>query len=101
VSFVGSASSGPEQRSSEILEAQSLGTARRFEAPARGPDPGEEVIMGASSDTFVKYPRTPHLFGSRGTDDDKPLGRAESANLIADRSLIAEEKLDGTRDGRM
>jgi hypothetical protein len=55
--------------------------------------------MGASSDTFVKYPRTPHLFGSRGTDDDKHLGRAESARLIADRSLIIEEKLDGTNVG--
>jgi hypothetical protein len=30
--------------------------------------------MGRSNDEFVKYPRTPHLFGSRGTDDDKHLG---------------------------
>jgi hypothetical protein len=29
--------------------------------------------MGASRDDFVKYPRTPHLFGARGTDDDKHL----------------------------
>jgi hypothetical protein len=27
--------------------------------------------MGASRDDFTKYPRTPHLFGSKGTDDDK------------------------------
>ena len=55
--------------------------------------------MGASSETYIKYPRTPHLFGSRGTDDDKHLGRGESADLIADPSLIVEEKLDGTNVG--
>ena len=55
--------------------------------------------MGASSDTFTKYPRTPHLFGSRGTDDDKHLGQAESLRLLADPSLIVEEKLDGTNVG--
>jgi hypothetical protein len=55
--------------------------------------------MGASRDDFIKYPRTPHLFGSRGTDDDKHLGSEESANFIADPSLIVEEKLDGTNVG--
>ncbi len=55
--------------------------------------------MGASNDDFTKYPRTPHLFGSRGTDDDKHLGPDESLQLIADRSLIVEEKLDGTNVG--
>ena len=55
--------------------------------------------MGASRDDFVKYPRTPHLFGSRGTDDDKHLGQAESVAFIADTSLIVEEKLDGTNTG--
>ena len=55
--------------------------------------------MGASRDDFIKYPRTPHLFGSRGTDDDKHLGRQESLALIADSSLIVEEKLDGTNTG--
>jgi hypothetical protein len=55
--------------------------------------------MGASNDTFIKYPRTPHLFGSRGTDDDKHLNRGESSDLIADPSLIVEEKLDGTNVG--
>jgi hypothetical protein len=55
--------------------------------------------MGASRDDFVKYPRTPHLFGSKGTDDDKHLGPKESAAFVADASLIAEEKLDGTNVG--
>ncbi len=55
--------------------------------------------MGASRDDFVKYPRTPHLFGSRGTDDDKHLGPTESLDFITDASLIVEEKLDGTNVG--
>ena len=55
--------------------------------------------MGASRNEFVKYPRTPHLFGSRGTTDDKHLGDADSARFLGDRSLIVEEKLDGTNVG--
>lgn len=55
--------------------------------------------MGSSRDDFVKYPRTPHLFGSKGTDDDKHLGAKESRAFIADPSLIVEEKLDGTNVG--
>lgn len=55
--------------------------------------------MGASHGDFIKYPRTPHLFGSKGTDDDKHLGEAESIRFIADGSLIVEEKLDGTNVG--
>ena len=55
--------------------------------------------MGATRDDFVKYPRTPHLFGSQGTDDDKHLGRKESEVFIADPSLIVEEKVDGTNVG--
>jgi len=55
--------------------------------------------MGASRDDFVKYPRTPHLFGSKGTDGDKHLGEAESVEFIADESLIVEEKIDGTNVG--
>ena len=55
--------------------------------------------MGRSHDEFVKYPRTPHLFGSKGTDDDKHLGEAESLRFIADGSLIVEEKIDGTNVG--
>ena len=55
--------------------------------------------MGASRDDFRKYPRTPHLFGSKGTDDDKHLGRRESEAFLANPSLIAEEKIDGTNVG--
>lgn len=55
--------------------------------------------MGASRDDFVKYPRTPHLFGSKGTDDDKHLSEAESVEFIGDESLIVEEKIDGTNVG--
>jgi hypothetical protein len=47
----------------------------------------------------VKYPRTPHLFGSTGTDDDRHLGPAESSLIAAHESLIVEEKLDGTNVG--
>ena len=55
--------------------------------------------MGASRDDFIKYPRTPHLFGSRGTDDDKHLNRTDSEAFITHPSLIVEEKLDGTNVG--
>ncbi|MCC6418629.1 MAG: RNA ligase family protein [Gemmataceae bacterium] len=55
--------------------------------------------MGASRDDFVKYPRTPHLFGSKGTDDDKHMSEAESIEFIADKSLIVEEKIDGMNVG--
>ncbi len=55
--------------------------------------------MGTSQGDFTKYPRTPHLFGSKGTDDDKHLGEAESKEFIADESLIIEEKIDGTNVG--
>ena len=55
--------------------------------------------MGSSHGDFTKYPRTPHLFGSRGTDDDKHLSEAESRRFIADPSLIVEEKIDGTNVG--
>ena len=44
-------------------------------------------------------PRTPHLFGSKGTDDDKHLGEAESQRFVSDESLIVEEKIDGTNVG--
>lgn len=55
--------------------------------------------MGSSRDDFIKYPRTPHLFGSEGTDDDKHLDEAESDQFIGDDSLIVEEKIDGTNVG--
>ncbi len=55
--------------------------------------------MGASRDDFVKYPRTPHLFGSIGTVDDRHLGESESLDFVSDDSLIVEEKIDGTNVG--
>ncbi|QDT91762.1 RNA ligase family protein [Gimesia algae] len=55
--------------------------------------------MSQSHNEFVKYPRTPHLFGSTGTDDDKHLGENESNQFIANESLIIEEKIDGTNVG--
>jgi len=55
--------------------------------------------MGSSNDVFIKYPRTPHLFGSKGTDDDKHLGEKESSRFISQPSLIVEEKIDGTNVG--
>lgn len=55
--------------------------------------------MGATRDNFIKYPRTPHLFGSTGTADDKHLSRKDSERLATDPSLIVEEKLDGTNVG--
>jgi hypothetical protein len=55
--------------------------------------------MGASRDHFTKYPRTPHLFGSKGTDDDRHLGPRQSASFVKNASLIVEEKLDGTNVG--
>jgi hypothetical protein len=55
--------------------------------------------MGATRDNFIKYPRTPHLFGSRGTDDDKHLDHKASEAFIANPSLVVEEKLDGTNVG--
>lgn len=58
-----------------------------------------QTAMGASRDDFVKYPRTPHLFGSKGTDDDRHLGKKASEKLISDVSLVVEEKLDGTNAG--
>lgn len=55
--------------------------------------------MGASHGAFIKYPRTPHLFGSSGTDDDKHLNESDSELFLKDPSLIVEEKIDGTNVG--
>jgi len=50
--------------------------------------------MGATRDDFIKYARTPHLFCSKGTDDDRHLGREESEAFIADPShYLAEAEL--------
>jgi hypothetical protein len=55
--------------------------------------------VGRSRDDFVKYPRTPHLSGSTGTDDDRHLDAADSKSFLSDPSLIVEEKIDGTNVG--
>ena len=55
--------------------------------------------MGTSHGDFVKYPHTPHLFGSKGTEDDKHLNEADSIEFISNDSLIVEEKIDGTNVG--
>ena len=55
--------------------------------------------MGASYGDFTKYPRTPHLFGAKGTDDDKHMSNSESLKFVSDDSLIIEEKIDGTNVG--
>lgn len=55
--------------------------------------------MGTSHSDFTKYPRTPHPFGSKGTDDDKHLNKADSKRFVSDECLIVEEKLDGTNVG--
>ncbi len=55
--------------------------------------------MGTSHGDFVKYPRTPHLFGSTGTADDTHLSAQQSVEFLANESLIVEEKIDGTNVG--
>lgn len=55
--------------------------------------------MGTSHGDFIKYPRTPHLFGSTGTDDDRHMNEADSIAFLRDESLIVEEKVDGTNVG--
>lgn len=54
--------------------------------------------MGISHGNFTKYPRTPHIFNSKGIDD-KYLNEKDSLAIINDDSLIIEEKLDGTNVG--
>lgn len=54
--------------------------------------------MGTSHGNFTKYPRTPHIFNSKGIDD-KYLNEKDSLAIINDDSLIIEEKLDGTNVG--
>ena len=55
--------------------------------------------MGQSRDSFTKYPRTPHIFGSRGTSDDKYLSENDSLELIRSSGLVIEEKVDGANVG--
>lgn len=55
--------------------------------------------MGTTRGNFIKYPRTPHLFGSKGTDDDRHMNERRSLDFLSDESLIVEEKIDGTNVG--
>jgi hypothetical protein len=55
--------------------------------------------MGTSQGDFVKYPKTPHLFGSTGTTDDAHLSARQSMEFLANESLLIEEKIDGTNVG--
>lgn len=47
----------------------------------------------------IAFPRTPHLFGSTGTNDDRYLCAEASHRFLSDQSLIVEEKLDGANVG--
>ncbi|MEK7482872.1 MAG: RNA ligase family protein [Planctomycetota bacterium] len=57
--------------------------------------------MGRSTEEFVKYPRTPHIFCeySKMSYDDKGLTLEESKALLQKKQIILEEKLDGTNVG--
>ena len=54
--------------------------------------------MGASRDEFVKYPRTPHLEGSRLQPGDSAADQTPLASL-AGLNLAIEEKVDGANSG--
>jgi hypothetical protein len=58
----------------------------------------EGVGHGCFTRRITKYPRTPHLFDSRDTDDDKHLGPRESAAFLADASLIRKSDRDFIED---
>ena len=47
--------------------------------------------MGASRDQFIKYPRTPHLFGSKGTKDDRHMDEKSSNAFIAEAHEVKLE----------
>lgn len=55
--------------------------------------------MGNSRGDFLKFPRTPHIFGSKGTTDDKRLSDEDSLKIILDNDLVVEEKIDGSNTG--
>jgi len=50
-------------------------------------------------DKIIKYPRTPHLYGSHVHDDDKVISEDKSLSLIQNTSLVIEEKVDGSNVG--
>jgi len=55
--------------------------------------------MSRLQEVPIAFPRTPHLFGSSGTDDDRYLCADASRRILDDQSLIIEEKLDGANVG--
>lgn len=57
--------------------------------------------MGASTDDFVKYPKTMHLHGSKVANEDKMLTEKETTDLLKKNNVnfIWESKLDGTNVG--
>ncbi len=55
--------------------------------------------MEISHGDLTKYPRTPHLFESKGTADDKPLREQQALQFLSDASVIVEEKIDGANVG--
>lgn len=55
--------------------------------------------MSRLQEVEIAFPRTPHLFGSTGTDDDRYLCAEASHRFLNDPSLIVEEKLDGANVG--
>jgi len=51
--------------------------------------------MGTSHGDFIKFPRTPHVAGSTGTDDDRHLTEATSRRILSSPDLVCTEKVDG------
>lgn len=47
---------------------------------------------------FYPFPRTPHLWGSQGTDDDRRLSEDETNERLG-KHLVIQEKLDGSNVG--
>ena len=47
-----------------------------------------------NQDKIIKYPRTPHLHGSRLQPGDEDLSQRPFSD-IADRHVVLEEKIDG------
>lgn len=57
--------------------------------------------MGAGNENFIKYPKTPHLWGSKLADDDKMLSEMLTNKMLATKNVdfVWESKLDGTNVG--
>jgi hypothetical protein len=52
------------------------------------------VLYGPAMSDFVKYPRTPHLVGSRLQPGDEDLEQVALSQIVGE-SLVWEEKIDG------